>query len=84
MPELNLTAHVSAPFDVTTKSISLDVIFYSNLLQELGIQLDFRNIFIAWQDINLPMKPIDCKMKTLFTIQDSKKVRNVSKRVKKS
>ena len=29
------------------------------------------------------MKPIDCKMRTHFTIQDSKNVRNATKRIKK-
>ena len=30
------------------------------------------------------MKPIDCKMKTHFTIQDSKKVKNATKRIRKN
>ena len=29
------------------------------------------------------MKPIDCKMRTHFIIQDSKNVRNATKRIKK-
>ena len=33
--------------------------------------------------MNLPMKPIDCKMRTHFTIQDSKNVRNATNRIKK-
>ena len=39
--------------------------------------------FIGWQDINIPMKPIDYKMRTYFTIQDGKNVRNATKRIKK-
>ena len=83
MPELNVTAHISAPFHVTTKKSNYNEIFYRNLLRELGIQLDFQNNFIGWKDINLPMKPIDCKMTTHFTIQDSNKRRNATKRIKK-
>ena len=78
MPELNVTAHISAPFNVTTKKSNYNVIFDRNLLQEPGIQLDFQ------KDINRPMKPIDCKMRTQFTIQDNKNVRNATKRIKKS
>ena len=51
--------------------------------QELGIQLHFQNNFIVWKDINLRMKPIDCEIKNHFTIQDSKNVRNATKRIKK-
>ena len=29
------------------------------------------------------MKPIDCKMRTLFTIWDGKNLRNANKRIKK-
>ena len=57
--ELNVTAHISAPFHVTTKKSNYNVIFGRNLLQEIGIQLDFKNTFIGWKDINLPMEPID-------------------------
>ena len=58
------------------------MIFGRDLLRELGIQLDFQNNFRGWQDINLPMKPMDCKRRTHFTIQD-KNVRNATKRIKK-
>ena len=71
LPEFNVAAHISAPFHITTKTYNCDVIFGRILLQELVIQLDFQNTFIEWQDINIPMKPIDCKMRIHFTIQDS-------------
>ena len=53
------------------------------MLRELGIQIDFQNNSIRWDDINLPMKPIDCKMRTHFTINDRKYIRNTTKRIKK-
>ena len=70
--ELNVMAHISAPFHVTTKKSNYDVIFGRDLLRELGIQLDLQNNFTRWQDISLPMKAIDCKMRTHFTNQDTK------------
>ena len=83
IPELNVAVHISAPFHVTTKKSNYDVIFGRDLLQELGIQLDFQHNSIGWQYINLPMKAIDCKMRTHFTIQDSNNVGNATKRIKK-
>ena len=81
--QLNVAAHICALFYVTIKICNYDVIFGRYLFQELGIQLDFQNDFIVWQDINLPVTPMDCKMRTHFTIQDSKNVRNVTNRRKK-
>ena len=59
MLELNVTAHISASYHVTTKK-KFNVISGRDLHQELGIQLDFQNNFIGWQDISIPMKPIHC------------------------
>ena len=67
MPELIVKTHISAPFHVTTKK-NYNVIFGSDLLRELGFQLDFQKNFIGWKDTNLSMKPIDCKIRTHFTI----------------
>ena len=83
MPEIKISNQISAPFHVTTKKSNYDVIFGKDLLQEFGIKLDIQNHFIEWKDINLPMKPIDCKIRTHFTIQDCKSVRNATKRIKK-
>ena len=68
MPELNVMAHISAPSHVTTKKSNYDVNFNRDLFRELGIQLDLQNNIIGWHDINPPMKPIDCKMRTHLTI----------------
>ena len=82
MPEL-VTTHISAPFHMITKKSNYDMIFGRDLLRKLGIQLDFQNNFIGWQDINLSMKPMNCKMRTHFTIQDSKTVRDATRMIKK-
>ena len=81
--EFNVTTQISAPFHVTTKKSNYNVIFGTDLLWELGIQLDFQNSFIGWGDINLPTKPICCKKRTYYTIQDSKNIRKATKRIKK-
>ena len=62
MPELNVTAHISAPFHMTTKKSNYNVIFGRDLPWKLGIQLDFQNDIIGWKDVNLPMRKMDYKM----------------------
>ena len=83
MAKLNVTAHISASFHVITKKVKKKIVIVRDLLWELGFQLDFQNNFIGWQDINLHMKPIDCKMRTHLIIQDSENVRKATKRIKK-
>ena len=51
---------------MTARKSNYDVNLGRDLLWELGIQLDFQNKLIVLQDINLPMKPIDCKNVNLF------------------
>ena len=58
--ELNVTAHISAPFHVTTKTRNYNIIISRGILRKLEMQLGFQNNFIEWQDINLSMKTIDC------------------------
>ena len=79
--ELNVTVQISAPFHLTTRKSNFDIIFRRDSIQELRIQLDFPKKFIRWQDINIPMRPIDCEMRNYFTIQDSNNVRNTDKRI---
>ena len=83
LSELIVTARISAPFYVITKKFNYNIIFGRDKLWKLGIQLDFQNDFIVWQDINFPMKPIDYKMRTHLTIQGSRNIRSTTKRIKK-
>ena len=84
LPELYVMTHISGPFHITAKKCNFDKIFGRNLLQKSGIQLDFQNNFISWQDINIPMKAVDHKMSTHFRILGSKNVRNATKKIKKT
>ena len=38
LPELNIMAHISVPYPITTKKYNYNVIFGKDLLQELGIR----------------------------------------------
>ena len=44
LPEINIKAHISVTFHVTTKTCNYSVIF--GIIQELGIYLNFQNKFI--------------------------------------
>ena len=83
LPRLNFTAHTFAPFHVTSQNSNYNAIFGRNLLQDFGINLDFLNKFVGWKETNIPMKSINCKMKTNFIIQESKNIKSVTKRIKK-
>ena len=51
LPELHVAARISSPFHVTTQKCNYNVIFGRDLRHKLGIQLDFQNKFIGWQNI---------------------------------
>ena len=59
--ELNFTAHIFAPYQVTSQKSNYDVKFDRDLLQELGINLDFQNNFVRWKETKLSMKLIIAK-----------------------
>ena len=68
LPELNFTAHIFAPFHVTSQKSNYDVIFRRDLLQELRINLDFQNNFFNWKETKISIKSINCKTRTNFSI----------------
>ena len=47
LPKLNTKANISGPFHVTDKKSNYNVIFGTDLLQKLGISLDFQNNLIS-------------------------------------
>ena len=63
LPELNRTAMITAECHVTNAKSNYDLTFGTDLLRELGINLNFKNNTISWQDIFIPMKPVDCLKK---------------------
>ena len=83
LPELNFTAQIFAPFHVTSYKNNYNVIFGQALLWELGINLDFQNNFVGWKETNIPMKFINCKMRTNFVIQASKNIKIATNQIKK-
>ena len=58
------------------------MIFGQDLLQELAINLDFQNNIVGWKETKIPMKLINCKMRTNFAIQESKNIKSATYRIK--
>ena len=76
LPELNVTAHISAPFHVANQQSNYNVIFGRHLLQELEMTKDFQNNFVSWKETKIPMTTINSKLKKYVTIHNSKNIRN--------
>ena len=53
LPKLNFTAHIFAPFHITSQKSNYDVIFGQDLLCELGMNLDFQNNFVGWKETKI-------------------------------
>ena len=83
LPELNFTAHIFAPFHITSQKSNYIVIFGRDLLWKLGINLDFQNNFVRWKETKISIKLINCKMRTNFAIQESKNIESVTNSIKK-
>ena len=79
LPQLNLIAHTFASFHVTSQKSNYHVIF----LWELGRNLDFQNNFVGWELTKIPMKSINCKMRSNSAIQKSKNIKIATNRIKK-
>ena len=72
---MNITAHIFTLFHVTSQKSNYDITFGRDLQRELGKNLLFQNNIVGLKETNIPMKSINCKMKTNFTIQDSKNIK---------
>ena len=71
VPRLNVMAHIFAPFHISGQKSNYNVSFGWDLLWEYGINLDFQNNFVAWKETKIPLKSVNCNMRTNFAIQDS-------------
>ena len=83
IPNLKVIAHIFAPFHVTNQKNNYNVIVSRDLIWTLYISLYFQNNFVDWKENKKPIKPINCKLKNYFTIQDSKNIKRATDRIKK-
>ena len=71
LSELNSTANVTVKCHVTKQKSNYDLIIGRDTMSELGITLNFADNTTHWQQNYVKMKPINCDIKTHYTIRDS-------------
>ena len=80
LPEFYFTAHIFAPFHITSQKSNY---IHQDLLQRLGVNLDFQNKCVGWKETKISMKSINCEMLTNFAMQVTKNIKNATNRIKK-
>ena len=51
--------------------MNYDMIFGQDLLSELGILVDYKNLEITWDDVSIPMKALDEPKPEVFTLPEA-------------
>ena len=59
LPEFHDTRAVKWDFHVTSQSMGYGIILGRNLMVELGLEIDFKDLVLKWDDMAVPMKSID-------------------------
>ena len=59
LPEFHPHRSIEWTFNVTPMTMNYDVILGRDVLEELGMQIDFSNCTIVWDEATVPMKNID-------------------------
>ena len=73
LAQISTMAYIFASFHVTRQKSNYNVIFGQ----------DFQNNFVSWKETKIPIKSIDYKIITNFSIQDSKNNISVINCIKK-
>ena len=74
IPELTPTSKVSYDLHVASNLGAYDIILGKDILQELGIVLDFNMQIVIWNHACISMKPADCKTNDSWAITDPEDV----------
>ena len=83
LPELNVKAKFFAQFHITSQKSNYNVIFGQDSPWELGTNLDFQSNYVGWKESKIPMKSINCKVRTNFSIQISDVIKSAAKELRK-
>ena len=73
MPEFHETTAVEWTFHVTKQPLGYDIILGRDLLEELGVTIDFKTLTLTWDDVSVPMKDVNSfpRDQGAFHIQES-------------
>ena len=83
LPEFNQTAIIETKVHMSKASSAYDLIIGCDLMQELGIDLQFSQGLMTWNDVSIPMKTNDATAATDQHIADSKRLAEASDRMKR-
>ena len=83
LPELNPSAELKIVCHVTNRQSNYKIILGQDVLNELGIVLDFKRRVILWNESEAQMKPLESTSKTHFSISDSTRVSSETERIKR-
>lgn len=67
---------------VTDQEMGYDVILGYDLLSKLGFIINFKDLVMTWDNVSLPMKPLDAEPPEMYVIPDNPLIQDASKRVK--
>ena len=68
---------------LTNRQSNYKIILGRDVLNELGVILDFKRRVIIWNDFEAQMKPFESTRKTHFSISDSTRVTSETERIKR-
>ena len=83
LPELWDTRIVEWTAHVTNQKSNYDMIIGRDVLTELGINLNFKDMTMQWDTAVIPMKPIDATIENSYAIEDSVAMNDATERIKK-
>jgi len=81
-PELSETKIITWKLHVFKNTLKYDLIIGRDLLQALGILLDFKNQTITWDEITIPMKDPEASMEEGYEIHESLVLYEATERTK--
>jgi len=83
MPEFHEHRIIEHKLHVAPDIINYDMIMGRDLLEELGIDISFKNMSITWDDVSIPMKNVDATAEEAYHVEDSEAIQDATERIKK-
>ena len=81
MPEFHQHRNIKWKAYVTTQPMLYDIILGQDLMQELGLIIDYKTNTLNWDDATIAMKPVDAQPAELFEIPEGKGLKEASNRL---
>lgn len=83
LPELSESRIIEHTVHLTTTESKYDMIISRDILQALGLNSNFKEMAIEWDDVSVPMKSIDCNLPKVFAIEESLVLNEATERMKR-